>query len=352
MNEYIDHVQDSERHNDTVLKVAYAKDLFCPPEWLDIAGKKVLPYLWNKGNEDLTSILPLYLQPDNLMVYIGYEGTRTAGHTDICSSYGHNIMVNATDNAYAKWHVMNPKDIKEVSAYWDKKAGKPNALSHEKYFMKEKDLASAPFSVQIIEQRKGDFVIVPPDAPHQVWNYGDLTIKIAWNRITTETVRHAIDSTLGLYRSMSRPEVYRTKAVVYFYVQRLRDLLISDDKAFVDIGATQVMMNVYKRIVQSEVLPKDILVLDNSDIDNDKYFHSRVCDQCKCDIFNSSFSCGLCKSPSLDLCMDCYADKEQECPHVLSPCQDIDPSDLVLLHNECCDLLKSKGLALRPIKVE
>lgn len=35
------------------------------------------------------------------MTYIGYEGTRTPGHLDLCSTIGHNIMLYANDNSGA-----------------------------------------------------------------------------------------------------------------------------------------------------------------------------------------------------------------------------------------------------------
>ena len=35
------------------------------------------------------------------MTYIGYEGTRTPGHLDLCSTIGHNIMLYANNNSGA-----------------------------------------------------------------------------------------------------------------------------------------------------------------------------------------------------------------------------------------------------------
>jgi hypothetical protein len=53
------------------------------------------------------------------------------------------------------------------------------------------DLADAPFPVFIHEQVLGDYITVPPLAPHQVWNRSRCTIKAAWIRITVRTLEQA-----------------------------------------------------------------------------------------------------------------------------------------------------------------
>lgn len=38
------------------------------------------------------------------------------------------------------------------------------------FFSRKQKLLEAPFTVYVVKQRKGDFVIVPPDCAHQVIN--------------------------------------------------------------------------------------------------------------------------------------------------------------------------------------
>lgn len=44
------------------------------------------------------------------MVYCGLENTYTPGHTDICGSLGHNLMVASDPEAYALWFIAESKD--------------------------------------------------------------------------------------------------------------------------------------------------------------------------------------------------------------------------------------------------
>jgi hypothetical protein len=44
------------------------------------------------------------------------------------------------------------------------------SIDHDNFFMPIEKLVNAPFTVYVVEQREGDFVLVPPLAPHQVIN--------------------------------------------------------------------------------------------------------------------------------------------------------------------------------------
>lgn len=44
------------------------------------------------------------------MVYVGVENTYTPGHTDICGSLGHNLMVHSDPDAYALWFIAGTAD--------------------------------------------------------------------------------------------------------------------------------------------------------------------------------------------------------------------------------------------------
>lgn len=44
------------------------------------------------------------------------------------------------------------------------------------------------FSIYLINQKPGDLVLLPSDAIHQVTNHGGLSVKIAWNRTTLDTI--------------------------------------------------------------------------------------------------------------------------------------------------------------------
>ena len=110
----------------------YLKDIDCPQVWQDKL-KDILPgsiFYWNdsigevggagsisevmphvagrrKGKGiaiagDLMSSLPQEMRAENLMCYIGHEGTYTATHREMCATMGHNIMVHTSSDVDEK----------------------------------------------------------------------------------------------------------------------------------------------------------------------------------------------------------------------------------------------------------
>ncbi|KAK6495816.1 hypothetical protein TWF481_002862 [Arthrobotrys musiformis] len=158
-------------------------------------------------------------QAENLMYYIGYEGTHTPAHVEMCATLGHNLMVAASEKSQeggegsGVWFIIPASRKDDAARYWSRVLGRN--LSEEALSASITDLQKAPFEVYILEQKLGDLVLVPSLAPHQVWNRGTATIKIAWNRVTTDTLTKAISGGLEDMRNVYRHEVYKTKATVH-----------------------------------------------------------------------------------------------------------------------------------------
>ncbi|KAG0013156.1 hypothetical protein BGZ81_001199, partial [Podila clonocystis] len=125
----------------------------------------------------------------NLMTYIGGGGTWTAGHIDHAGTIGHNLMAWA-EQAY-------PSDYEEVKKLW-KKADRE--FEKENYFAALAVMTKARSKFFILEQKVGDFVVIPALACHQVYNKGKVTVKIAWNRITPDCLEKSIKDVLPRYR--------------------------------------------------------------------------------------------------------------------------------------------------------
>ena len=70
---------------------------------------------------------------------------------------------------------MKTEDKDKVAEYWNEKGG---SIDHDNYFMSWQSLMNAPFDVYVVEQKVGDFVIVPPLCSHQVINKGGNSIKV------------------------------------------------------------------------------------------------------------------------------------------------------------------------------
>ena len=146
------------------------------------------------------SSLPPEMRAENLMCYIGHEGTYTPAHREMCASLGQNIMVNASGTlsedgkpeqpGSSIWFMTESKDRHLVSEYWLSVLG--HDIEVENHFAQLIAWKKAPFKTYVVEQRPGDFILIPPLAPHQVWNRGTRTMKIAWNRTTVETLEMAM----------------------------------------------------------------------------------------------------------------------------------------------------------------
>ncbi|EGP82961.1 unnamed protein product [Zymoseptoria tritici ST99CH_1A5] len=348
----------------------YLKDIDCPGVWWDKLKEHIpanLSYLNDSTGEvggpgavpdnnvpgrrlgkgiaragDLMSSLPPDMRAENLMCYIGHEGTYTPSHREMCASLGQNIMVEASntvsDEGKAEkpgssiWFMTESKDRHLVSEYWLSVLG--HDIEVENHFAQVVAWKKAPFKVYVVEQRPGDFILIPPLAPHQVWNRGTRTMKVAWNRTTVETLEMAMNEALPRSRIVCREEQYKNKAIVYYTLQKYASLLtlaMTQAKRMPPDAASQLLYTgkvkqlikdfkrlfaLYRQIMLSEMFnpedrdaPKSLEYLP---------FDSNVtCAYCRGNIFNRFLTCGNCKDllghhtedgegDPYDVCMDCY----------------------------------------------
>jgi hypothetical protein len=351
----------------------YLKDIDCPPVWQDKLKEHIPSMLFylndstgdvdgpgavpdptsnvparNQGKGiaragDLMSSLPPDMRAENLMCYIGHEGTYTPAHREMCASLGQNIMVEASGNVSEDgrperpgssiWFMTESKDRHIVSEYWLGVLG--HDIEVENHFAQVVAWKKAPFNVYVVEQKPGDFILIPPLAPHQVWNRGTRTMKVAWNRTTVETLEMALNEALPRSRIVCRDEQYKNKAIIYYTLQKYSSLLVlalqqaarmpaEAAQKFLYSGKIKQLIkdfkqlfNLYRQVMLSEMFnpedrdaPKSIEFLS---------FDSNVtCAYCRGNIFNRFLSCPNCKDllghnaddadgDPYDVCMDCYA---------------------------------------------
>ncbi|GKZ29417.1 hypothetical protein AbraIFM66950_004825 [Aspergillus brasiliensis] len=243
----------------------YLKDIDCPPQWREQlkriippglfylnqfqetfdgpGAKRSTPSIRNRNSSgiarpgDLMSCLPPSMRAENLMCYIGHEGTYTPAHQEMCASLGQNIMVEASDGSteYGKetkpgssiWFMTESKDRRVVSEYWMSTLG--HDIDIEDHFAQINAWKAAPFRTYVVEQRPGDFILVPPLAAHQVWNRGTRTMKVAWNRTTPETLEKALTEALPHARMVCRDEQYKNKAIVFYSLEHYSAILRKAD---------------------------------------------------------------------------------------------------------------------------
>ncbi len=347
----------------------YLKDIDCPEVWHEKLKERIPPcvfYMNESTGEfggpgsiyesfatgpgtrkglgvaragDLMSCLPPAMRADNLMCYIGHEGTYTPAHREMCASLGQNIMVETsgtldedgkpTKPGSSIWFMTETKDRHLVSEYWLSTLG--HDIEIEAHFAQINAWKAAPFKTYVVEQKVGDFILIPPLAPHQVWNRGTRTMKVAWNRTTVETLEMALNEALPRARMVCRDEQYKNKAMVMFALEKYSSLLKQVDaqkQAAID-EQTQLDLNyspkirqlqkdfkrlfaLYTKILLSETLaPVSPGEKKGQYLPYDGYV---TCSYCRCNIFNRFLTCTSCIIPlengeedTYDICMECYA---------------------------------------------
>ncbi|OBZ75450.1 hypothetical protein A0H81_04353 [Grifola frondosa] len=215
----------------------YWKDAECPHEWrdwlssADIFPSDLLPHSSNDLLRHLISSEPV----ESLMCYLGIGDTFTPAHKDLCASSGHNLMCYSEKDGSSFWFMTASDDASAAAEYFQKEL--KSELDWETYVATAQEFADAPFPVYITEQKLGDLVLVPPRSCHQVVNYGGLTIKTSWSRMTIDGLTTALYRELPIYRRVCRPEQYRVKSILYRTLlhdtARLAMLLDSDSSSAV-----------------------------------------------------------------------------------------------------------------------
>ncbi|KAF4631301.1 hypothetical protein G7Y89_g6829 [Cudoniella acicularis] len=256
---------------------------------------------------DLMSSLPPEMRALNMMCYIGHEGTYTPAHREMCASLGQNIMVEASENRNGEkagssiWFMTETKEL-------------------EKHFAQVNAWKKAPFNVWVVEQKVGDLILIPPLAPHQVWNRGTRTMKVAWNRTTVDTLELAIHEALPRARMVCRDEQYKNKAIIYYTLVKYHDLLQRDtiEPKMWKYGRIKQLLDDFKRLflLYTEILVSDMFSpkLPEYNVEFLPYDSNVTCSYCRCNIFNRFLTCKSCieygpngEEDTYDICMDCFA---------------------------------------------
>ncbi|KIW13227.1 hypothetical protein PV08_08414 [Exophiala spinifera] len=344
----------------------YLKDIDCPQIWHDKLADVIPPSLFylnestgdvggfgavdendpnrpgmRKGrgiakSGDLMSSLPKEMRAENMMCYIGHEGTYTPAHREMCASLGQNIMVEASTGApedgkptkqgSSIWFMTESKERAVVSEYWLSRLG--HDIEIENHFAQINAWKSAPFKTYVVEQNPGDFILIPPLAPHQVWNRGTRTMKVAWNRTTVETLEMAMREALPRARLVCRDEQYKNKAIVYYTLQKYSKLLKLAEKfkqramglkhKMTNDTKVRQLQKDFRRLHQlyTGILVSETFLPDKQEkkVELIPYDSNITCSYCRCNIFNRFLTCPSCvgelpngEEDTYDICMDCYA---------------------------------------------
>ncbi|KAJ1673952.1 hypothetical protein EV182_004254 [Spiromyces aspiralis] len=311
---------------------AYAHDVDCPKEW-DEAVKRMIPdYYHYMGPSDLMRFLPDKLRAKNLMTYVGMGQTQTPGHVDMCGTMGHNLMVYSVQGASALWFMVARDDKQKAAKFWHAETGGNANLESESCFMDIDKLCRADFNIYVLEQKVGDFVLLPSDTVHQVINRGDgYNVKVSWNRSSCHNMPYTFNRMLPRLRKIFKVEAYRCKAMAHKAMEGYADAI---ENAMPDMNAMQAVSRklgapdraalakdfgtLIKCVVDnlatewisengnSVALAEALNMLDSAqeggprdecvgiNISKDPMPFERRCNFCNCDIWNRRFHCPLC----------------------------------------------------------
>lgn len=362
----------------------YLKDIDCPPEWFEHLRKIIPPNVLymnenvseNTGPEahhdddifgapeptaavagDLMSCLPEEMRAQNLMCYIGHEGTYTPAHKEMCATLGHNIMVDASGSENGNkpgssvWFMTETKDREVVREYFLSMLG--HDVEIEKHFAQINAWKKANFPVYVVEQKVGDFILIPSLAPHQVWNRGTRTMKVAWNRTTVETLDLALHEALPRSRLVCRDEQYKNKAIIYFtmekYYAELQKAEDTAESSLLGLGREltnsprlRQMAGDFRRLygLFTEILIDEMFGYKQIDTEYIEFDSNITCSYCRSNIFNRFLTCKCCTRQLLngdedtyDICMECYAmGRSCVCVSGLQWCEQWSWSDLMDKH--------------------
>ncbi|KAL2223497.1 hypothetical protein M432DRAFT_645171 [Thermoascus aurantiacus ATCC 26904] len=323
---------NAKNYKDPNRQRIYLKDIDCPPVWREKLKEIIPPLLFylNEGIAkagDLMSSLPPDMRAVNLMCYIGHEGTYTPCHREMCATLGHNIMVEAstglvengkpTKPGSSIWFMTESKDRHLVSEYWLSTLG--HDIEVENHFAQINAWKAAPFKTYVVEQKVGDFILIPPLAPHQVWNRGTRTMKVAWNRTTVETLELALNEALHRSRMVCRDEQYKNKAIVFYSLDKYSTLLRRVSEQKLSSPKIRQLQKDFRRLfsLYTQILISESFSRDRPEEKNVQFlpFDSNVtCSYCRCNIFNRFLTCPSCigtlpsgEEDNYDICMECYA---------------------------------------------
>ncbi|EIW85075.1 hypothetical protein CONPUDRAFT_47026 [Coniophora puteana RWD-64-598 SS2] len=354
----------------------YGKDIECPDVWAAQLGQHdfIPDHLLFKNKDDMLGNLPDSGQVQTLMCYLGVGDTFTPFHKDPCGSIGQNIMVYTESGGSSFWFMTEGSHALELAQYFQELG---YVLDWETYVATIEELKNAPFPVYIAEQTLGDMIIVPPKVGHQVVNYGGISIKVAWSRMSISSLKISLYEELPLYRRVCRAETYKVKAIIH-YALRQYSVLLQECTRFIKWeGRNQLTQTSSRSPRQREqvtlakilqdllLLYQDIIIEEqcpgNSDLPyvtegTSPYKYDILCDYCGGDIFQSFFECFACvdvlstssatseQGSGICICPSCYIEGRTCFCGGMSPVQCRPFDELLRSYNNAADVLAESGL--------
>lgn len=341
VEDLLNHCRNNKNYGSTEKDRLYGRDLACPSAWQEKIASLVHPRLVYHGEEDVAASLNRETRVETQMCYFGSGNTFAPLRRELCSSYGQNLMVWSDVGAGSIWIITQSDDSDKVDEFIRASGGDPDA---ECFAVHPNALQGLPFPIFCCKQQVGDLVLIPSGATRQVINVHGRTMKVAWSRLSIDTLETALHVDLPMYQRICRKETYRIKAVVEATLTEFTASLrgaadASDMDAIPDLlHDLRRVLNMYDQILSDEYVSDWREHKVEGDVDS--YVE---CDFCGADVLLSYFEC-----PSEHtLCSLCYCQGRLcpcNTPSALRPRQLYLPFDKRLgIRNAAASLIKSFG---------
>ncbi|SNX84283.1 uncharacterized protein MEPE_02991 [Melanopsichium pennsylvanicum] len=256
LSDFLDHCQRERQYSPQQREKLYGNSLPCPPEWTNALARLVHPRLEYHGDQDASVSLAKKARSTTQKCYFGP---------------GSKVVILTLAN-------LLPKDPH------------PN------------ELADAPFPFYCYQQKLGNLVLIPPRALHMILNTGGRTMKVAWSRLTVESLASALFADLPLYQRICRVKGLNVKPIVEATLikctNQVESNLIDERKTTSKmIRKLRGLLQLYDAVLTDKFIPG----WPNCPIvgDSDSYIE---CDFCGADILHGYFECPAGET----LCSLCY----------------------------------------------
>ncbi|KAF7973410.1 hypothetical protein HWV62_15209 [Athelia sp. TMB] len=218
------HVDWLRENGEQETRRLYGKDTHCPSRWAQwLEDGAVIPACLTPGSSNnLLNSVPKEDHVETLMCYLSVGDTFTPAHKDLCASSGQNLMCYSEQGGSSFWFMTDSSSAAAAARYFHKLK---QELDLETHVISLDELANAPFTVYIAEQKLGDMILVPPRSCHQIVNRGGITIQTSWSRMTLDGLIAAYYHELPIYRSHTTRARVLLMVDKSLLVQRLQQVI-------------------------------------------------------------------------------------------------------------------------------
>ncbi|KAK5948195.1 hypothetical protein OHC33_010743 [Knufia fluminis] len=301
---------ESARQSYPEFQSLYARDLHCPPEWLEQC-RELLPteVQWG-GRLDLFQWLPQCARSEVMMAYVGSEGSCSGFHRCFSSTIALNFLIDTEDDRPVVCIGTDFESQQKYDAFMSSKGVSPHLDWHN---LSTEEMLQADFPLYVYDQKVGDLVILPPATAHQIWNPSVLSTKLVWNILHPLSLEVGIQHVQPPFNRLCHPDVARTNLSLAYAMLSLVQQPLEGAPPMPLPPDLPLLSKLFRRMFHDETIESQsatqitLVQLPSGVI--------ATCNFCSTAIWNRHVRCTICAD--FDLCLLCYLNG-RSCEHAQS----------------------------------